>query len=151
MYYVDLFISSIQFEVIFRVMSTMDLCMGFEARLQSLQRLCSNEGAGSQYPAGLLFVPGVDGRNNKGSMTVLKYLFDGAVNRELLSGMISAELECLEEIVLLVQETSVSVVYTSEMKRALQPWFSSMGSLLVEYLPDSAEEEEDIDLLQVRE
>ena len=83
-------------------------------------------------------------------MTVLKYLFDGAVNRELFNGMISENLECLEEIVLLIQETSVSVVYTSEMKRALKPWFSALGSMLVEYMPDSMEEEEDIDLLQAR-
>jgi len=124
----------------------LELKRGFEPRLKALQRLCSS--SDGQYPSGLLFVPGPDGKNNTGSLNVLKYLFQGAVNRELLDGLLHEELECLEELVLLVQETSVSVVYTAEMKAVLHPWFASCP-MLVEYLPN-AEEEADMDALQER-
>jgi len=81
-------------------------------------------------------------------MTILKYLFDGAVGKDLLEGLLSESMESLEEMVLLVQETSVSVIYTHEMKRQLKPWFS-VCPMLIEYL-SAREEEEDIDALQAR-
>jgi len=124
----------------------MELQRGFESRLQSLQRLCSSKD--DQYPAGLLFIPGVDGKSNKGSATILKYLFEGAVNNDLLDGTLSDKLEALEELVLLIQETSVSVVYTRDMKEQLKPWFAACP-LLIEYIP-TVVEEGDVDSLQER-
>ena len=117
----------------------MDLQSNFLNRLQALQRLCS--GSDDSSPVGLLFVPGPDGRNNRGSLTVLKYLFEGSVGKELFEGLLDDSLECLEEIVLLIQETSVSVIYTHEMKKKLTPWFSSCP-LLIEYLSSQREEGE---------
>ena len=124
----------------------MELRRGFESRLQSLQRLCSS--SDEQYPSGLLFVPGVDGKSNKGSATILKYLFEGAVNHDLLDGILSDKLETLEEMILLIQETSVSVVYTHEMKEQLKPWFAACP-LLIEYT-STATEESDVDVMQER-
>ena len=80
----------------------MELRNGFEPRLRSLQRLCSN--SSELYPRGLLFVPGPDGRHNKGSLTILKFLFSGSIGHDLLEGVLNEELECLEEVILLVQE-----------------------------------------------
>jgi hypothetical protein len=53
----------------------------FLNRLNALQRLCSDYDP--NYPSALLFVPGQDGRGNKGSITVLKYLLRGSVGKEL--------------------------------------------------------------------
>lgn len=124
----------------------MELRNGFEPRLRSLQRLCSN--SSDLYPSGLLFVPGPDGRHNKGSSTILKFLFSGSIGHDLLEGVLNEELECLEEMILLVQETSVSVVYTRDMKNVLKPWLESCP-MLIEYMP-LEEEEGDVDLLQAR-
>ena len=82
----------------------------FLQRLSSLQRLCSY--SDPNFPVSLLFVCGQDGRNNKGSLTILKYLFFEAVGKELLEGTLDAEYEPLEDLILLVQQNSVSVVWT---------------------------------------
>ena len=95
----------------------MEYRKSFETRLKSLQRLCSNND--SQYPASLLFISGPDGRNNKGSQTILKYLFDGSINKDLNDGVLDETLEILEECVLLIQESTLSIVYTMPIRTLL--------------------------------
>jgi hypothetical protein len=90
----------------------MDNCLdrnNFLNRLSALQRLCSDHD--KNYPAALLFVPGQDGRNNKGSITVLKYLMRGSVSKDLFDETMDTAYEALEEIVILVKQSSVSVVW----------------------------------------
>lgn len=81
----------------------------FLHRLKSLQSLCSSENP--KYPDALVFIPGIDGRQNKGSQIILKYLFQGSVGRELYEGILDTQFEALEEIVLVIQESSVSVFW----------------------------------------
>lgn len=126
----------------------MDISKGFRTRLSSLQRLVSNDDV--DYPSAILLVPGLDGRNTKGSQIALKYLFEGACGKELLEGNLPDFMECLEEMVLLIQESSISVIYTHEMKKIILPWLENLGStIFVEYL-SSVEEEASIDTLQNR-
>ncbi len=82
----------------------------FLQRLNSLQRLCSS--SSPNYPVGLLFVCGQDGRNNKSSLAIIKYLFFGAVGKDLLDGPVEMEYECLEDLVILVQQSSLSIILT---------------------------------------
>lgn len=82
----------------------------FLSRLNGLQKLCSD--LDEKFPLGLLFICGQDGRNNRGSSSILKYLFTEAVGKDLLEGSIEMELEDWEEMVLLVQQSSVSVLWT---------------------------------------
>ncbi|KAJ1439402.1 hypothetical protein B484DRAFT_177008 [Ochromonadaceae sp. CCMP2298] len=116
----------------------------FLNRLSALQRLCSDYDP--NYPSALLFVPGQDGRGNKGSVTVLKYLL-GSVSRELFDETLEPAYEPLEDIILLVKQNSLSVVWTHEMKRLL-PLFAHIPGL-IEYLSHPSEEAE-IDLIQAR-
>lgn len=81
----------------------------FLNRLGALQRMCSDHD--KNFPSGLLFVPGQDGRNNKGSVTVLKYLFCGSVLKDLFDETVESAFEPLEEIVFLVKATSLSVIW----------------------------------------
>ena len=81
----------------------------FLQRLHQLQSLCSSRN--SDLPNALLFIPGADGRNNKGSSKVLKYLFFGSVGKDLDDGFLEGKYDSLEEMVLLIQDTSVSVFY----------------------------------------
>jgi len=64
-------------------------------------------------PSALLFICGQDGRFNRGSMGVLKYLFRGAVGKELLDSEIvmDSDDESLEEIVFLIKYNSLAVFY----------------------------------------
>jgi hypothetical protein len=83
----------------------------FLQRLASLQRLCSY--TDSSFPSALLFVLGQDGRNNRGSVAALNYLFFHAGGKDLFdAAMIAPGQESLEDIVVLVQQTSLSVVWT---------------------------------------
>lgn len=81
----------------------------FLNRLGALQRMCSDHD--KNFPSALLFVPGQDGRNNKGSITVLKYLFCGSVLKDLFDETVESAFEPLEEIVFLVKATSLSVIW----------------------------------------
>jgi hypothetical protein len=83
----------------------------FLQRLKRLQCLCSASTARSPNAgvAALVFIPGPDGRHNKGSFSILKYLFQGSVGKDIFEGTFDEPFECLEEIVLVVQELSVSV------------------------------------------
>ena len=83
----------------------------FTQRLKRLQSLCS-ETNGRTPNAGvsaLVFIPGPDGRHNKGSFSIMKYLFQGSVGKDIYEGTFDESFECLEEIVLVVQEASVSI------------------------------------------
>jgi hypothetical protein len=82
----------------------------FLNRLSALQRLCSDHDA--NFPVALLFVAGADGRNNKGSITVLKYLLRGSVAKDLFDETMDSEFESLEDIVFLVKATSLTVIWT---------------------------------------
>jgi hypothetical protein len=67
-------------------------------------------------PTALLFVCGQDGRFNKGSMSVLKYLFRGGVGRDLFEGgdtFNDPNDEPLEELVLFIKRNSVSIICRS--------------------------------------
>ena len=81
----------------------------FLNRIRSLQRLCSS--CDPSYPRALLFIPGIDGRNNKGSITVLKYLFTGSVGKDLFEDTFDPEYDSLDDIVLLIEERNVSVMW----------------------------------------
>ena len=70
----------------------------FLNRIASLQRLCSDHDG--NYPKALLFVAGQDGRYNKGSVTVLKYLLRGSVGKELFDETLDPQYEALEDIIL---------------------------------------------------
>lgn len=98
-------------------LSRRDCNMKFESqyflhRLKSLQSLCSSSSdQQDQLPNSLLFVPGTDGRHNKGSLSLLKYLFQGSVGKDIYEGYLDDKYECLEEIVLLIQASSVSIFW----------------------------------------
>jgi hypothetical protein len=79
------------------------------ARFLNLQKLCSDED--SNYPKALLFILGQDGRNNKGSITMFKYLFMGSVSSDLFDETLDSTFEQLEEVILLIDASTVSVVW----------------------------------------
>lgn len=81
----------------------------FTNRLSAVQKLCSD--TDPNFPRALLFVPGQDGRYNRGSITLLKYLFKGCVSTELFDETLGSEDEILEDMVILVRESSLSVVW----------------------------------------
>jgi hypothetical protein len=84
----------------------------FLHRLRNLQSLCSESKSDQQQlPSSLLFIPGTDGRHNKGSISLLKYLFQGSIGKDISEGYLDGQYECLEEIVLLIQASSVSVFW----------------------------------------
>lgn len=118
----------------------------FIQRLSALQRLCSS--TESNLPHALLIVAGADGRNNKASNQLIKYLFFGSTGKDLLDGFLDTEYEALEEMVLLLQESSVSIIWTHEAKRIVGSKLVSYP-FLVEYIPSKVEEDE-IDLFQAR-
>jgi hypothetical protein len=64
-------------------------------------------------PEAILIIPGVDGRNNKEAIKLLKYLFEGATGDELFAGGSGSSLEndCLEETIFLIKEDSISVFW----------------------------------------
>lgn len=80
----------------------------FLNRLSALQNLCSD--SDPNYPSGLLFVAGQDGRYNKGSITMLKYLFHGCVSKELFDETLDEKFEQLEDLVILIKASSVSII-----------------------------------------
>lgn len=81
----------------------------FVNRLSALQVLCSE--SDETFPKALLFIPGPDGRNNIGSITTLKYLFFGATGNELFDDALDDIYAVLEDIIVLVKQSSLTVVY----------------------------------------
>lgn len=81
----------------------------FLNRIRSLQWLCSE--SDTSYPKALLFIPGPDGRNNSGSVNILKYLFKGCTGKALLDETLDESFDCLEDMIILIKESTVSIVY----------------------------------------
>ena len=88
-------------------------------RLRSLQWLCSD--SDTNCPKGILVMPGPDGRFNPGSIHIIKYLFQGSIGRELQDDVLKEEMEDLEDIVLLIKERIVSIMY-----RCVKLWGRSL-------------------------
>jgi len=82
----------------------------FLNRLNHLRSICST--TNSDLPFALLAVPGPDGRNNKGSVIVLKYLFFGSTGHDLLEGALESSQEGIEDSIILVTDSSLSIFYT---------------------------------------
>eukprot|EP01041_Mallomonas_annulata_P000798 gene798-1550_t len=116
----------------------------FLHRLRQLQQYCSC--TNRNFPHALLFIPGPDGRHNKGSNVFLKYLFLGSVGKDLLDGFLETKYEALEETILLVQESSISVFYSHEAKALIGPLLAACP-FVIEYLP-SLDEEQEVDLFE---
>ncbi len=118
----------------------------FVNRLQSLQWLCSE--SDPNYPKALLFIPGADGRNNSGSVNLIKYLFQGSVGKSLFDSTLDEEYESLEDIVVLIKPSCVAVIYSEAMKKLVFPNLINVANL-IEYTY-SADELIDIDKFQMR-
>lgn len=82
--------------------------IGFFRRLNELQSLCSS--VESNIYA-LLVICGSDGKNNRGARNLLKYLFCGAVGKELYDDSGEGEVEDMEDVVLLIQQSSLSIMW----------------------------------------
>jgi hypothetical protein len=118
----------------------------FLHRLSNLQALCSSSNL--ELPNALVFVPGLDGKQNKGSYMILKYLFQGAVGRDIYEASLDDALDCLEEMVLVIQESSVSVFWSNAAKSVVGPILNTFPFVL-EYCP-TEEEEENVDQFEAR-
>lgn len=110
-------------------------------RIKALQRILRSSGNGD--PTALLIVPGLDGRNNKESMTLLKFIFFGSVAMDLFQNSLVDD--ALEEMVLLIQENSVSIVYSSAAKKLCDDELSSCQNL-IEYVSLDEDQDEVIEL-----
>jgi hypothetical protein len=113
----------------------------FLQRLRQLQNLCS--GTHPSYPRALLCVPGPDGRGNKGSLMILKYLFQFSCGKDLFEGNMEDRYESLEEMVMLIQDNCVSVIVTVEAKLALAPFLPVFPLVVVYSSADDRTEEVD--------
>lgn len=122
--------------------------VGFLNRLKCLQRLCDPT-RDKDAPCALLFISGPDGKSNKGSISGLKYLFFGAVGKDLYDESNLEAIESLDEMVLLIQHTSVSVMWRSATRKRLHHLLS-MTPLLIEYCTTKEEEQGDEDQLQLK-
>lgn len=91
---------------------------------------------------------GTDGRNNKGSISILKYLLLGSVGKDLFDETLDTIYESLEEIIILIKQSSFSIIFSHEAKKILSPILYNVP-FLIEYLT-TKEEEDDIDLLQAK-
>jgi hypothetical protein len=87
----------------------------FLNRLRTLQWLCSDSDNNS--PKVLLFIPGPDGRFNSGSISLIKYLFCGSVGKDLQDDTLNEDMEALEDVVILIKQCSVSIIYRYNSKR----------------------------------
>ena len=75
-------------------------------RIQKLQQLCTVDG-----PEALLFIPGLDGRNNTGSNNAVKYIFTSASSLEVQRDDGILEPEFLDELIVLIQRHRVCLFY----------------------------------------
>jgi hypothetical protein len=93
-------------------------------------------------------VPGIDGRNNKGSAAVLKYLLMGSIGKDLVDASLDGAVEeALSEIVVLILESSVSVFWTRKARELIGPPLLLACPMLVEYV-SAVEDDVDLDVLQ---
>jgi len=114
--------------------------IGFLNRLHALQSICDSS-QDVDAPCALLIVSGADGKNNKGALSVLKYLFFGAVGKELYDDSGFEAMDDLDELVLLIQHTAVSVLWREGARKKLYALLSQTP-LLVEYRTSVADEED---------
>ena len=122
-------------------------------RLRLLQAACAPLGSPGAQPEAWLFVCGVDGKDNWGSAAALRWLLLGESGRGLLEERVrpffvgndvplasdadrEAVAEALEETVLLVTRTTVSVLYDARAAPALATLLVCPG--LREYVVDGA-------------
>jgi hypothetical protein len=103
-------------------------------RIRTLQNLCGSDAD----PAAILIIPGIDGRNNANSISLLKYIFGTSVGMELYDSSVIDN--SLDEMVLLIQRDSISVIYNSIAKQICGSALSSCT--IIEYLPLVDEENE---------
>ena len=116
------------------------------ARLRVLQGLCSSVDPDAPYA--LLLLPGIDGRNNKGSAILLKYLFMGSIGKDLVDASLDGTIEeVLSEMVLLIQESSVSVFWTNKARAMVGEALFQACPMLIEYI-SAVEDDVDMDLMQ---
>lgn len=73
---------------------------------------------------------------------ILKYLFQGSVGRDIYEASLDEELDCLEEIILVIKESSVSIFWSNAAKAVISPILNTFPYVL-EYCP-TKEEEEDV-------
>jgi hypothetical protein len=85
----------------------------------------------------------LDGRNNKESMTLLKFIFFDSVAVDLFQNSLVDD--ALEEMVLLIQGNSMSIVYSSAAKKLCDNELSSCQNL-IEYVSSDEEQDEVIEL-----
>lgn len=109
-------------------------------RIRTLQNLCGSDAD----PAALLIIPGIDGRNNANSMSLLKYIFGKSIGIELFDSSVIDN--SLDEMVLLIQRDSVSAIYSSIAKELCGSLLTHCN--LIEYLPLVDEENEVLKFLR---
>jgi len=119
--------------------------LSLQSRLKNFQNLlsCSD----GKFPDAFLFVAGLDGRGNKGSVRALKYLLEGSFGEELFNGILADE--CLEEMILLVCESELSVFWGGEAREKFSKALHFACPSIREY-STSTSEDNDIDLFQLR-
>ena len=111
-------------------------------RIKTLQKTLRLSRNGN--PTALLIVPGLDGRNNKESMTLLKFIFFGSVAMDLFKNSLVDD--ALEEMILLILENSVSIVYNSTAKKICGDALSSCQNL-TEYVSTDEDQDEVTELI----
>ena len=111
-------------------------------RIKTLQKELRS--SRNEDPTALLIVPGLDGRNNKESMTLLKFIFFGSVAMDLFKNSLVED--ALEEMVLLVQENSISIIYSRTAKELCGNALSSCQNL-IEYISSDEEQDEVTELI----
>ena len=114
-------------------------------RLRNLQNIVSS--TDDNFPYAIAIIPGIDGRYNKGSLKCLKYLFQGSTGDDLFRG--SIEIDSMEDMVFVIQETSVSVFWNSEVKAAIGDIINSSCPSIIEYVTTKSDELE-VDRFQSR-
>ena len=100
-------------------------------RLQRVQSVCR-----SLAVDGILFVGGVDGRDNLGSVQALNYLLGGVSGFDLLERQQPAG-SWAEDIVLLVRPTSCEIHVSPGAYAAVQPLIAHWGDNTVHTFPPS--------------
>ena len=98
----------------------------FLNRLRNLQAICNSS---ENCPDALLFINGGDGKNNKGTHSVLKYLFFGSVGKDLFDESSNDGIDNLDDLVLLIQRSSVSVMWRYVLFRIVSVDFVKFNTL----------------------
>jgi hypothetical protein len=120
-------------------------------RLRILQSQCSAKNP--DKPDAIICIAGLDGGNNQGSLSVLKYLLLGANGKDLIDPSLDSDEDYLEELVMLVQEHSVSVFWTLEIRHRIGDTLRQVCPFLVEYgthMESDEDLEENIDVFEAR-